>query len=385
LRDPGYAIGVRAVSVQIETRLREYMLAVAFDVERELLALVGRAGAGKSIVLRSIAGVFVPDSGTIWIGDRAVFSSGLGIDVPPAERYVGFVPQTHALFPHLSVAGNVAFPLRKRSADQRIDVDRRVTEIMELLGLLPLAPRFPEDLTDLEQQRVAVARALVIDPDVLLMDDPFASLDIGTRRRAQDELHELRRQIGIPLIFATTELEEALELADRAALIDRGQLLQVDPPDRILNRPANRRAAEVVGAVNIVPGEVVREQDGRVEVHTALSRLTVADTSGVRGHVDVVVRPEHIRVFSASADSGEPVNQMSGVVTSCARLGALHVLAFEPDGAPQGTQLQITLSDLAFQQAGIAAGQRCVIALPADHIHLMRRPPTFEEFGVAQA
>jgi ABC-type Fe3+/spermidine/putrescine transport system ATPase subunit len=366
---------VGAVSVYLESRLRDFMLSAAFDVGDEMLALVGRPGSGKSVVLRSIAGVFVPDSGSIEINGRTVFSSGLGINVPATDRHVGYVPQTHALFPHLSVADNIAFALRREAAAGRVDVRERVSLLLDLLNLQPIARRLPDAISDHDQQRVALARALVIDPDVLLLDDPYVHLDFGTRRQLRQELVALRKQLLIPTIFATGELEEALEIADRAALIDQGRVLQVDQPSRLLTRPANRRVADIVSAVNVFHGEVIQHGDTSVEVRTMLGVLAVADSSGVRGPVDVVIRPEQITVLPTARDRRGETNVLTGQIVSTTLDGAVHALVFVPDAAPRGTQLHIVIDDLAAQQLDIASGQQRAIQLPQDAIHLMSRLP----------
>ena len=287
-----------ALTVSLETRLKDFMLSLSFEMGDELLALVGRAGSGKTVVLRSVAGVYVPDSGSIAIRGETVFSTGLDISVPPAERYVGYVPQAHQLFPHLTVAENVGFSLTRRrdqSADQMRDAERRIGELLELLQLTRIADVVPADLSEIEQQRAALARALALDPEILLLDDPFATLDSGTRRQARSELSELRRLINVPVLLATSELEEAYEIADRIALIDRGSLLQISPPRQLLMRPSSRRVAEIVRSVNVIPGTVIAATGETIEVTTPLGILRVSDLSGIHGEVDVVVRPEHVR------------------------------------------------------------------------------------------
>lgn len=365
------------MTVQLETRLKEFMLSLAFDVGEELLVLVGRAGSGKSIVLRSIAGVYQPDAGSITIRDRVVFSSGLHVNLLPPERHVGFVTQSNALFPHLNVADNVAFPLRKYGGARVDDIDRRVDEIIELLGLGPLRTRIPADLSELDQHRVALARALVTDPEVLLMDDPFARMDVPTRREARTQLVELRRQIGVPAIFSTGEMNEAHDLDGRAALIDRGKLLQIDTPARLMTRPVSRAVAEIVRSTNVFAGEVIREDDESTEVRTQLGVFEVVGPGGLRGPVDVVIRPEHVRVLRPDETHKALANVLNGTISRHALDGATHLVTFTPTSAPPGTELQMLLPDLAFQQAGIFEGQRCVVVLPPERLHLMPRLPDY--------
>lgn len=367
-----------ALTVLLETRLKDFMLSLSFEMGDELLALVGRAGSGKTVILRSIAGVYVPDSGSVEIRDQTVFSSGLGISVPPAERFVGYVPQAHQLFPHLTVAENVGFSLNRRrdqTPEQARDAERRIEELLELLQLTRIADVMPADLSEIEQQRAALARALSLDPEILLLDDPFATLDTGTRRQARAELSELRRLINVPVLLATSELEEAYEIADRVALIDAGSMLQISPPRQLLMRPANRRVADIVRSVNVISGTVIASTGNTIEVTTPLGILRVSDLSGIHGDVDVVVRPEHVRPLDRSEIVGDeqPSNVLHGVVTSDVRHGTIHALTFRPDDAYHDVELQIFVSDLAYQQLGLAVNQHRSVELPPRALHLMPR------------
>lgn len=367
-----------ALTVTLETRLKEFMLSLSFELGDELLALVGRAGSGKTVVLRSIAGVYVPDSGSISIRDETIFSTGLGISVPPADRFIGYVPQAHQLFPHLTVAENVGFSLTRRrdqTDEQARDARRRISQLLELLRLTRIADVLPADLSEIERQRAALARALSLDPDVLLLDDPFSLLDTSTRRQARAELSELRRLINVPVLLATSELEEAYEIADRIALIDNGSLLQLAPPRQLLMRPANRRVADIVRSVNVIPGAVITTTGDTIEVTTPLGILRVSDLSGIHGDVDVVVRPEHVRPLdrAETAVDERPSNVLHGVVTSDVRHGTIHALTFKPDDAYQDVELQMFVSDLAYQQLGLAVDQHRSVELPPRALHLMPR------------
>jgi len=369
---------VSALTVTLETRLKEFMLSLDFEMGDELLALVGRANSGKTAVLRAIAGVYVPDNGSISIRGETVFSTGLGISVPPSERYVGYVPQTHQLFPHLTVEENVSFALTRRrdlTPDQLREAERRVRELLELLQLTRIADVLPADLNELEFQRTALARALAIDPEILLLDDPFAHLDSSTRRQARTEFAELRKLINVPVLLATSELEEAYEIADRVALVDRGSLLQISPPRQLLMRPSSRRVAEIVRSVNVIPGTVIATTGDAIEVSTPLGILRVSDLSGIHGDVDVVVRPEHVRPLERTetiADA-ESTNILHGVLTGDVRHGTIHAMTFKPDDAYQDVELQLFVSDLAFQQLDLATDQHRSVELPPRALHLMPR------------
>jgi ABC-type Fe3+/spermidine/putrescine transport system ATPase subunit len=357
------------------------MLSVTFETDDELFALVGPSGGGKSAVLRAIAGVFVPDSGSISVGERTLFSSGLGINLPPSERHVGYVPQVNALFPHLTVGENVQFPLTRRQghlrgADRRVRraSEARVEELLSLLDLDTRADMYPDDLHPLDYWRAATARALIADPVVLLLDDPFATFDSATRRQARTALRDLAGIIRIPIVIATVELEEAYEVAARMALLDHGRILQTGTPRSLLMRPANRRVAELVRAINVLPGEVVGVVEEFVDVQTPLGILRAVDIAGLDGAVDVVVRPEHVRVLPPSQGTDvEAANVVVGQIVGDERHGSVHALLFSPEHAPDDPPLQILLTDLSYDQLALGLEQRRAVVVPPQAVHLMPR------------
>jgi putrescine transport system ATP-binding protein len=208
-----------------------------------------------------------------------------------------------------------------------------------------------------------------------LLDDPFATLDSTSRRQARSEFAELRKLINVPVLLATSELEEAYEIADRIALIDRGSLLQVAPPRQLLMRPANRRVAEIVRSVNVIPGTVIATTGDTIEVSTPLGILRVSDLSGIHGEVDVVVRPEHVRPLERTEANveAEATNILHGILTDDVRHGTIHAMTFKPDDAYHDVELQLFVSDLAYQQLGLAADQHRSVELPPRALHLMPR------------
>jgi ABC-type sulfate/molybdate transport systems ATPase subunit len=366
--------------VRLETRLKSFMLSLTLEVDDELVALVGRSGAGKSVVLRSIAGVHVPDSGLVAVRDRTVFSTGLGVNFPPPERRIGYVPQNHALFPHLTVCENIGFSLRRQLdwTDER--AARRVDEVVELLGLEHVGAGSPEDLSDVDRQRVAVARALVLDPDVLLLDDPFSSLGDDPRRQAYHELAELRRRIGIPAVIATESFEDTYEVADRVAVIEQGRILQVDPPSQLLAQPRHPQVVELTRSVNIFRGSIMSGDGPTYIIETPIGTLHVANADVRGGDIDIVVRPEHIRLLDADADPNDSPNVIRGRFVEESLRGATHVLVFEPD-RPADTDdrddrvppVHVHVSSLAYQQLGLSMDEQRCIEIPPHSIRVMQR------------
>ena len=242
----------------------------------EFLVFLGPTGSGKTVLLETIAGLRRPISGRIWFGDRDVTAE------PPERRRVGFVYQDYALFPHLSVGKNIAFGLRTGAARgrarsvRRAGVSRAVGPIREraaalasLLGIEQLMDRYPDTLSGGEQQRVALARALAIEPEVLLLDEPLSALDRKTRRELRIELRRLHRELGATVLHVTHDLDEALVLGDRIAVLIDGDLRQIGTPEDVIQRPADGETARLLGMTNVYPVVGIYREDGVGRVRLA--------------------------------------------------------------------------------------------------------------------
>jgi iron(III) transport system ATP-binding protein len=263
----------------------------------QILALLGPSGCGKTTTLRLIAGFEVPDTGRITIGDRVMADAERGLHVPPEERGVGMVFQDYALFPHLTVARNVGFGLRRWPAPKR---RARVREVLELVGLAELADRYPHELSGGQQQRVAVARALAPAPALVLLDEPFSNLDADLRAQMREDVEKVLRSTGTTAVFVTHDQEEAFALADLVGVLHQGRLEQLAPPETIYHHPATPFVAAFVGAADFLPGIV-----------TAEGIVTEIGVFGnVEGHepgakVRVMIRPDDVTFIPA--DDGEAV------------------------------------------------------------------------------
>ncbi len=277
--------------------------------EGELLTLLGPSGCGKTTTLRLVAGFEVPDEGAILFGDRAVTA------LNPEHRNIGIVFQNYALFPHMTVWANVAFGLAVRGVP-RVAVDRRVEEILDKVQLRGLEGRFPHQLSGGQQQRTALARALVINPAVLLLDEPLANLDAKLREEMRFYIRHLQREVGITTIYVTHDQAEAMVLADRIAVLRAGVLQQVGAPMEIYSRPATAWVAGFVGLSNFLQGTVAGHNGGYLTVRTAAGTFTVAGAGTVNGVV-LCIRPEALH-FSTDLP-----NRLRGVVRERAFLGNL--------------------------------------------------------------
>mgnify|MGYP006274826101 CR=1 FL=1 len=270
--------------------------ALTLSVESgEFVTLLGPSGCGKSTTLQMIAGFAVPTEGTVRIGGQDCTR------VPPHRRNVGMVFQNYALFPHMTLAENVAFGLKMRRVP-RDERARRVAEALALVQLDALADRYPGQISGGQQQRVALARALVIRPDVLLLDEPFGALDKQLRDRMRVDLRDLQRRLGISLVFVTHDQDEALSMSDRIAVMAEGRLRQLGPPGEIYERPANRFVAEFMGQSNILSARATASEGGETLVEAAGLRLRVPGIHPAGAALEVLIRPEKIGLAPAGAE-----------------------------------------------------------------------------------
>src|SRR5258706_4005127 len=295
-----------ALRLDFTLPLRDFELTLALDVARTV-ALVGPSGAGKTSVLRAIAGLACPSAGRIELGDETWFDAERGIDLRPEERRVGLVFQEYALFPHLSVRGNVAYGGRER-----------VDELLDRFHIAHLADVRPGTLSGGERQRVALARALARDPDVLLLDEPLSALDAHTQSQVRGELSELLHGLDLPTVLVTHDYEDAAALADDVGVIVDGKLRQLAAPAELVARPKDAFVASFTGA-NLLHGTARRAGDDLTEVRLAGGEQLFSSDPG-EGEVGVVVYPWEISVArSHTVDSA--LNVVRGEIGSIVEVG----------------------------------------------------------------
>jgi iron(III) transport system ATP-binding protein len=292
-------------------------------------AILGPSGSGKTTLLRLLAGFEQADAGTIEIGDRMV--DGPGAHVPPERRHIGYVPQEGALFPHLTVAANVGFGLP--AGERR---GPRTGELLEAVGLAGLGQRYPHQLSGGQQQRVALARALAIRPEVVLLDEPFASLDAHMRASVRADVQRICAQAGTTAILVTHDQDEALSMADRIAVLRDGRIVQYAAPADLYTRPADPALARFVGDANLVDGQLTGA--GRPGfVDTVLGRLPVEPSSpaatAAPGPVTVLIRPEQLEITAGRPEAGAGEQDgLTGHVVACEYYGHDAVVRVRPDG-----------------------------------------------------
>jgi iron(III) transport system ATP-binding protein len=269
----------------------------------QFVTLLGPSGCGKTTTLRLIAGYITPDAGTIHVNERLV-SSPNNV-VPPDARGMGMVFQNYAVWPHKTVFENVVFGLKIRKVPGA-EARRQVEATLALVNLTGLEQRYPNELSGGQQQRVALARSLVVEPEILLLDEPLSNLDAKLRERMRTELKVLQRRTGITFVYVTHDQSEALALSDMVAVIHGGRLQQYGTPFEVYSRPANRLVADFMGLVNLVPGKIIAAQNGVGTVEAAELRIDVAMPEGTAlgDAIEVAIRPENIRLKPANGQDG---------------------------------------------------------------------------------
>jgi ABC-type Fe3+/spermidine/putrescine transport system ATPase subunit len=345
------------VKIVLRDIVKRFGTAVAVDrasldiVDGELFTLLGPSGCGKTTLLRLIAGFYrPPDEGEIRFGERRV--DGLA----PYERNIGMVFQNYALWPHMTVRGNVTYGLRVRKL-AAAEIAQRLERGLRQVNLAGLEDRYPGQLSGGQQQRVALARALVLNPDILLLDEPLSNLDAKIRVQVRGEIRQLQQSLGITTVYVTHDQEEALSLSDRVAVMRDGRIQQVAAPKELYERPVNRFVADFVGTNNFIPGVCKALGPERIAVETPLGLVHGRAADGVAAGARCVlaVRPENM-TLGAGAD-----NVLDGRVTFASYLGS--TLRYDVQ-TPPGLLLKVDVRD-AWHHQPLAVGQPVQVSFPA--------------------
>jgi iron(III) transport system ATP-binding protein len=332
--------------------------------DAQCYALLGPSGCGKTTVLRCIAGLEQAERGRIEIGNRVVSDAAANAFVPVHERSIGMVFQSYAIWPHLDVFENVAYPLRvRRPRLSRDEIASRVMDVLALVGMERMGDRPAPRLSGGQQQRVALARAIVRRPTLLLLDEPLSNLDARLRESMRKELSQLMRQIGITALFVTHDQVEALSIADRVAVMNEGRIVQEGTPAEIYQRPNSLFVARFLGAANVLPGRVERRDHDKalVVLDGVGHKLVLVGACQAGELVDVVLRPEHLVLSTAlPADS---LNTIPGKVASLAFQGGNVEYDIDLEG---GARLRAHALSPVLAQAGQAVwiridAARCLV------------------------
>jgi len=321
----------------------------------EFMTLLGPSGCGKTTLLNLVAGFLAPNEGEIFIDGSLV------TDVPAFARQTGIVFQNYALFPHMTVASNVAYGLKARGVGKD-EIGKRVADVLAMMKLTGYEARKPRELSGGQQQRVALARALVIEPKVLLLDEPFSALDKNLRGAMQVEVKEIQRRLGVTTIFVTHDQSEALSLSDRIAVMSAGRICQIDTPEALYRRPADRFVASFIGEGSLLSATLDRMEDDSATVSVGRRAVTVpsaplaGQSPGAR--VDLFVRPEHLQVTTTGDAAFE------GEVAASIYQGD-HVDLYVD--TPQAANGRLMMRLAARDAAGISgAGSKIAIAITGE-------------------
>jgi iron(III) transport system ATP-binding protein len=371
-------IGIRNLSMTYRSAhgTHQAVKGVSLTIEQgQFYTLLGPSGCGKTTILRCVAGLERPDDGEIMIGGEIVFSAARGVWVPPHNRNIGMVFQSYAIWPHMTVFENVAFPLRhKRPKPGRAEIKERVLKALALVHLAGLEDRPAPYLSGGQQQRLALARALVSEPRVLLLDEPLSNLDAKLREEMRLEIRQVVERLGVTTLFVTHEQIEALTMSDVMAVMNDGRIIQEGAPVEIYSRPAEAFVADFIGRSNFLTGEVRRlggETGGaRAVVETPIGaiecRLDAAAQTGER--VTVAIRPENVALSLGALDAaggGAGANQFAGTVETVVYVGNLLDCVVAVGAERVRLQLQ--------PSAAVARGAQVRLSFPVEHCLALRQ------------
>lgn len=334
--------------------------AINLEVKRgEYFVILGPTGAGKTLLLETIAGFYIPDRGDIRIAGHDVTL------LPPERRRIGFIYQDYSLFPHLNVNQNIEFGLKLKKSSTPDTNGKRVGEIMDWLGISHLAHRYPATLSGGEQQKVAIARAIAIEPSLLLLDEPLSALDRRTQDYLREELKRVKEELGITMVHVTHDQTEALVLADRIAVMMQGRIMQVGTPYEIFNKPVNEELADFVGIENILHGIVRNNEEGIAEIEINTGETVFAVSEYHSGAVKVFVRPEDIILSESRKGDSSARNVVRVKINELHDIGPLTRVKLD-------SGLVALITKQSRESLGLQKGAEVYATFKATSVHVVR-------------
>nr|WP_158670694.1 ABC transporter ATP-binding protein [Bradyrhizobium guangdongense] len=336
----------------------------------EFVTLLGPSGCGKTTTLRMVAGLEPNSGGRISIGSEVVSDAGRGIFVPPERRRLGMVFQSYAIWPHMSVFENVAYPLRVRRRPNA-EIQEAVTRTLRLVEMERFADRPAPALSGGQQQRVAIARALVFEPKVLLLDEPLSNLDAKLRLQMGDEFRAIQKRLGMTTLYVTHDQSEAMALSDRVVVMDRGRIQQIGAPEEIYRYPASRTVAAFFGTPNLLDAEVracARIDGRRVRLDVVgqgwAGRCEASHEARPGQAVTVMVRPEDARIASAGSDAGDQELSWSGRIAHSTFRGATRSIVVQTDNGQLNVDMSAFDAHAIGDNVNVVVSQRAAWAVP---------------------
>ncbi|MFQ5441262.1 MAG: ABC transporter ATP-binding protein [Thermodesulfobacteriota bacterium] len=360
-----------SLSFRLKKSFRGFYLDVDLRLDEELTVLFGPSGAGKSLTLKMISGLERPQEGVVEVDGEKLFDSSTGVNVPIRKRGVGYLFQDYALFPHMDVAGNIAYGLKGLGRER---IRGAVADLLDIMRLNGLEKRYPRQLSGGQRQRVALARTLATGPRVLLLDEPFSALDYQVREKLRADLLNIHERFPITTILVTHDLEEAFMLGGSIAVINNGRIEQFDGREEVFYRPATRSVARFVGARNIFSGVIKGFEGSDVVIESpALGEIR----AGRRGRaalktgqkVDFCIRPEEIPVIrkDRGIDGARRVNRIEGEIVSSTGRGTTHILFLKTGPA----LLKIELPNFVMRDLALATGESVGVLLKKESIWII--------------
>jgi molybdate transport system ATP-binding protein len=339
---------------------------VDFATDEGVTVLFGASGAGKTSILRAIAGITAPDKGKISLGDKAYFDSAAGIDLPIQQRRVGYVFQNHSLFPHMTAEENALYGAKPSA---RASTRDRVRELFSMLAVEKTAARFPHELSGGEQQRVALARALASDPLIMLLDEPLSAVDEATRSRLLREISDVQRQSAIPFLYVTHNHNEAVRLGDKMLVIDEGRILQEGTPVEIFNAPRSLPVARIVGTENVFMCTVLNHkvEDGITSLMAGSCRIEAPYNGYAPGtRVSVGIRSEDIIISCEQLLQTSARNVLEGTIKNMlVETANAELIVF------CGTDFKVSITPATVKALDLKVGKKVFLLIKARAIHLL--------------
>jgi molybdate transport system ATP-binding protein len=343
----------------------------SFDADSDFVVLFGCSGSGKTTALRCIAGLEKPDSGIIKINDTVYFDSKNKINLPPQKRQIGYMFQENALFPHMNVRQNIEFGLKGLSSSAKA---KRVDEMLALMEIEELEFAYSEELSGGQKQKVALARALAPDPEILLLDEPFSALDTVVRLKLRKELRTIQKKLGIPVIFITHDPVEAFTMAEKMVVFDNGRVQQLGSPEEVFYHPKTRYVAELVGFSNLFDDAVVERHEGDEctflwSLGTEITAPYIRRMTGDR--VSWGIRPENIELMDSrnahAIRKEDRKNLLGGVIRNVVNKGSSRIMSLKLKES--GTFLNVEVTNHIFDSLKIDTGDECMVRIrPSDMI-----------------
>lgn len=344
----------------------------SFDADSDFVVLFGCSGSGKTTALRCIAGLENPDAGTIKINDTVYFDSRKKVNLPPQKRKIGYMFQENALFPHMNVRQNIEFGLKGLSSSAKVE---RINEMLGLVGIEELEFAYPDELSGGQKQKVALARALAPNPEVLLLDEPFSALDTVVRLKLRKELRTIQKRLGIPVIFITHDPVEAFTMADRMVVFDNGRVRQLGSPEDVFYHPKTRYVAELVGFSNLFDDAVV-EGHGQGDECTFLwslgTEITAPYIRRMAGdRVSWGIRPENIELVdngtAYAIRKEDRKNLFDGVIRNVVNKGSSRIMSLKLKDS--GAVMNVEVTNHIFDSLKMGTGDECMVRIrPSDMI-----------------